>query len=123
MAHDTDTSIGGLMRSAMDDVRELFREEVALARAELRHELTKASGAAMQFGIAGAALLFAATCFVIALALGISAVFEWPAWAGFSVVAVLLAAVGALAFSSGRRAVRTVQPLPRTLHSIKENFR
>jgi hypothetical protein len=123
MAHETDASIGGLVRGALDDVRELFREEVALARAEIRHELSKVSGAAVQFGLAAAALMLALGCFAVAIALGMSAAFDWPAWAGFAVVAVLLAVAGAVAYSAGRRAVSTVQPLPRTVHTLKENFR
>lgn len=123
MLHETDTSIGGLVRGALDDVRDLIKEEVALARAELRQEMTKAGGAAVQFGIAGAALLFAAGCFVVALALGIATIFDWPAWTGFAIVAVLLAIAGAVAFAGGRKTVSTVRPLPRTMHTLKENFR
>lgn len=123
MPHETDASIGGLVRGALDDVRDLIREEVALARAELRQEMSKASGAAVQFGIAGAALLFAGVCFLVAIALGLAALLDWPAWAGFAVVAGVLAAIGAFTFAGGRRAVKTVQPLPRTMHTIKENFR
>lgn len=123
MAHETDASIGGLVRGALEDVRELFREEVALARAEIRHELSKVSGAAVQFGIAGTALMLALGCIVVAAALGVAAAFDWPVWAGFAVVAVLLGIVGALAYSAGRRAVSMVQPLPRTVHTLKENFR
>ena len=123
MPHETEASISELVRGAMADARELIREEVALARAELRQELGKASTAAVGFGVAGVALLFSVGCFVVALSLGIATVFDWPAWAGFAVVAVLLAVVGALGYSSGRRAVTHVQPLPRTVHSMKENFR
>jgi Putative Actinobacterial Holin-X, holin superfamily III len=123
MAYEADASIGGLVRGALEDVRELFREEVALARAEIRQELSKATAAAFQFGVAGGALMFALGCFVVALALGIAAAFDWPAWAGFGIVAVVLAVVGAVAYSAGRRAVSTVQPLPRTVHTMKENFR
>ncbi len=123
MPHETDASIAELVRGAMADAKELIREEVALARAELRQELGKASSAAVGFGVAGVALLFAVGCFVAALSLGIATVFDWPAWAGFAIVAVLLAVVGALGYSSGRRAVTNVQPLPRTVHSMKENFR
>ncbi len=122
MLHETDTSIGGLVRGVLDDVRDLIREEIALARAELRHEMGKASGAATQFGIAFGALLFAAGCFVAALSLGIAALLDWPAWAGFAVVAILLGIAGAIAYNGGRRAIRTVQPLPRTVHTMKENF-
>jgi Flp pilus assembly protein TadB len=123
MAHETEASVGGLVRGALDDVRELFREEVALARAEMRHELNKASSAAVGFSIAAGALLFAAGCVVVALALGIATLLEWPAWSGFAIVAVLLAVVSAVGYSSGRRAVSTVEPLPRTVQTMKENFR
>jgi tetrahydromethanopterin S-methyltransferase subunit C len=123
MAHETDASIGGLVRGALEDVRELIREEVALARAEMRHELKKATAAGVGFGVAAVAAVFAAGCVVVALALGIATLFEWPAWSGFAIVAVLMAIIGAVAYSAGRRAVSTVQPLPRTVHTLKENFR
>lgn len=123
MPHETDASIGELVRGALADVRELVREEVALARAEIRQELSKASGAAVGFGVAAAALLLAVGCLTVALSLGLAALFDWPAWAGFTAVAVLLAVVAAAAYASGRRAITTVQPLPRTVHSLKENFR
>ena len=123
MAHETEASVGGLVRGALDDVRELFREEVALARAEMRHELNKASSAAVGFSIAAGALLFSAGCVVVALALGLATLLEWPAWSGFAIVAVLLAVVSAVGYSSGRRAVSTVEPLPRTVQTMKENFR
>ena len=123
MAHETEASVGGLVRGALDDVRDLFREEVALARAEMRVELNKAMAAAMRFGAAGVALWFAGMFLLIAAALGISAGLNWPAWAGFGVVAILLAVGGMVMLAGARKAVREVQPLPRTVESIKENFR
>jgi len=115
-------SIGGLLRGAVDDVRELVREELLLARTELKQELNKAKAAGFQFGVAGAALWFAATFLLVAVALGIAALFQWPAWAGFALVAVLLGVSGLVFAANGRRAVRDVKALPHTVHSIKENF-
>lgn len=123
MAYESESSVGDLVRGALEDVRQLFREEVALARAEIRVELSKAASAGIRFGVAGAALAFAATFLLIAIAFGISALFTWPVWAGFGVVAALLAIVGTAMYASARRAVRTVQPLPRTRETIRENFR
>lgn len=105
------------------DAKDLFREEVALARAELRQEIRKVSAAATGFGVTVAAALFAAGCLVVALALGIADLFDWPAWSGFAVVAALLGIVGGLGYMAGRSAISTVQPLPRTVHTVKENFR
>jgi hypothetical protein len=36
---------------------------------------------------------------------------------------VVLGIAGAVFMSSARRALRSVAPLPRTVHTIKENFR
>lgn len=121
MAHESE-SVAGLLKGALDDVRDLIREEVALARAELRFELSKITSAGVQFGIAAVALWFAGMFLLIAAALGVATLFSWPAWAGFAVVAVLLLVAGAVAFMGGRKAVREVQPLPHTVDSIKENF-
>jgi uncharacterized membrane protein YqjE len=123
MPHETDTSTRGLVRGALDDVRELFREEVALARSEVRQELSKAAAAGMQFGIAGVALWFAAMFLLVALAFGVAALLDWPAWASFGIVAVLLGAGGLVMLYGARKTVREVQPLPRTIHNLKENFR
>ena len=115
-------SVTGLLRGALDDVRDLIREEVALARAEVRYEASKVGAAGIQFGVAAVALWFAGMFLFTAGALGLAALLNWPAWAGFAVVSALLAVAGAVAFMSGRRAVRAVQPLPRTIDSIKETL-
>jgi uncharacterized membrane protein YqjE len=123
MDYTSHDSIGGLVRSALDDVRELVREELLLARVELREELSKATTAGVQFGAAGVSLVFAAAFLLIAAALGISAAFNWPAWVGFGIVAILLAIAGLVFVSGGRKAVRDVRPLPRTVQTIKETFK
>jgi hypothetical protein len=122
MAYETEASMSALLRSTLDDVRELLREEVALARAELRTEVSKATAAASRFGAAAAALSCAGVFLLIALALGIATAFEWPAWTGFAIVAVVLAIAGAIMFMSGRRAVREIRGLPRTVESVRETF-
>ena len=121
MAYESE-SLTGLLRGALDDARDLIREEVALARAEIRYELGKVTAAGMQFGIAAVALWFAGMFLLIAAALGIATLFNWPAWTGFAIVGVLLGIAGVIAFMGGRRAVQNVQPLPRTVESLKETF-
>jgi len=123
MAEMTDTSVAGLVRGALDDVRELFREEIALARAELRAEMSKVTASAIRFGAGGVALWFAGLFLCVTLALGVSALSGWPVWAGFGIVTLLLAIVGAALVMAGRSAIRDVRPLPRTVHTVKENFR
>lgn len=118
MAYETEASMGTLVRGALDDVRELFREEIALARAELRAELSKATGAAGGFGAAAGALYFAGFFVLTALALGIATLFDWPAWTGFAIVGVVLAIIGAVFFVSARRRMREIRGLPRTVETV-----
>ena len=122
MAHESEAPVGTLLRGALDDARELFREEIALAKAEIRQETGKLTSAGVQFGIAGAALWFAGMFLLVAAALGIAGLFNWSAWTGFAIVAVLMAIVGGVMFATARSAMRRVQPLPRTVGTIKENF-
>jgi hypothetical protein len=115
-------SLGGLIRGILMDLRTLIREEIALARVEIRDQATRARAAAMAFGIAAGALLFGGAFLLIALAIGIADVLNWPAWAGFLIVAVLLAAVGFLTLSSGRKQLRMVHAVPEeTVTTLKEN--
>jgi hypothetical protein len=120
--YETEASMRTLLRGALDDVRELLREEVALARAELRAEVSKATSAASGFGGAAAALGCAGLFLLTALALGIATAFQWPAWTGFAIVGVVLAIAGAIMFMSGRRALREIRGLPRTVETVKETF-
>jgi Putative Actinobacterial Holin-X, holin superfamily III len=120
--YETEASMKTLLRSALDDVRELFREEVALARAELRAEVSKATAAGGRFGAAAAAISCAGLFLLTALALGIATIFQWPAWTGFAIVGVVLAIAGLIMFMSGRRALREIRGLPRTVVTVKETF-
>jgi hypothetical protein len=122
MTQASSSSVGELVRSALDDVRELFREELALARAEVREEMAKAAAGGVQAGAAAAALWFAGLFVLVAAALAISTALQWPAWAGFVSVGVVLGVVGLILFAGARRAFRRVQPLSRTVSTIKENF-
>jgi len=115
-------SLGGLIRGILTDLRTLLREEVALARVEIREQATRARAAAMSFGVAIGALAFGATFLLIAVAIGVADLLNWPVWAGFLIVAVLLALIGFVMLSSGRKQLRDVRAVPEaTVTTLKEN--
>jgi uncharacterized membrane protein YqjE len=115
-------SIGTLIRGILMDLRTLVREEIALARVEIREQAGRARAAAMSFGIAAASLLFGGTFLLVAIATAIADLLNWPVWAGFLVVAVLLSLVGALTLASGRKKLRSVHAVPTaTISTVKEN--
>jgi hypothetical protein len=115
-------SIGGLLRGILMDVRTLIREEIALARVEIREQAGRARAAAISFGIAAAALAFGGTFLLIALATAIADLLDWPVWAGFLAIALLLSIVGAVTLMSGRRQLANVHAVPpETVSTLKEN--
>jgi hypothetical protein len=115
-------SIPGLIRGILDDLRTLIREEVALARVELREQAGRARSAAVSLGIGVVAAASGGAFLLVAIALGTADLLNWPAWAGFLVVAVVMLAGGMIALGAGRKQLRHVHAVPeRTISSVKEN--
>jgi len=115
-------TIGGLFRGILADVRQLIRDEIALARIELREQTTRAKAAVASLGMAVVALAFGVTFLLIAIASGIADLFNWPVWAGFLAVSVVLSLGGWMMLASGRKQLRAVRPVPeQTVQTIKEN--
>lgn len=115
--HETLTQTIGRV---IDDVRDLFREEVALAKAELRHEASEFGSALTRMGIGAGAGLFAVGFLLLGIAQGFAAMVEWPAWAGYLAMGVVLGIAAGIAVITGRAKARQVPTLPRTVESIKE---
>jgi hypothetical protein len=103
----------------IDDVRELFREEVALARAELRQEVSAFGTAAAAMGTGAAAGVFALAFLLLGLAQAFAALVGWPAWGGYIAMAIVLGIIAAVALTVGKKKVPSVQ-MPQTVESIKE---
>ena len=115
-------SLGGLIRGILMDLRTLIREEIALARVEIREQVTRARAVAMSFGIAIGALIFGGVFLLIAIAMAIADLLNWPVWAGFLVVAVLLSIIGVVTLSTGRKKLASLHAVPEeTVTTLKEN--
>lgn len=115
-------SLGGLLRGIVADIRMLIREEIALARVELRGQMGLARAAAVSFAIAAASLAVGGVFLLIASATALSELMGWPRWAGFLTIAVLLTVVGCVTLFAGRRQIRKVQTVPsQTVSTLKEN--
>ena len=115
-------SLSGLVRGILSDLRTLIREEIALARVELKTQAVRARGAAISFGVTAIALLLGTIFLLAALAAGIADLLDWPTWTVFLGLAVLLTGIGFLAMSSGRKQVHAITSAPvETVVTMKEN--
>jgi Putative Actinobacterial Holin-X, holin superfamily III len=112
-------SVGELIGEVTQDLSTLMRQELALAKAEIKEEAVKAGQAAGMLGAAGFAgymvLLFAS----IAAWWGLAEVMA-KGWAALVVTAVW-ALIGAVLFAVGRRRLSEVNPKPeRTAETVKQ---
>lgn len=122
MATERDFSVGTLVSSIVADVQDLARQEIALARTEIKEEINAAKDAGIKFGTAGAVLAIGGLFLLITLALGLSDLLNLPNWAGFGIVGLVLAIVGFVLFTSGRKSAREIKPVPeKTIETMKEN--
>jgi uncharacterized membrane protein YqjE len=115
-----ETSVGELIGNISNDLSQLFRQEVELAKVELKQEASKAGKAAGMLGAAGFAGYLAVVLLSFALVFALSNVMD-PGWAAL-IVAVIWGIVGAVLFVNGRKKLKTVDPMPRrTVDTIKED--
>jgi hypothetical protein len=114
------TSIGELIGNISDDLSQLFRQEVELAKAELKQEAAKAGRAAGMLGGAGFAGYLAVVLLSFAAVFGLDAIMPMG-WAAL-IVAVVWAVVGAALYVAGKKKLETVDPVPRrTVDTLKED--
>ncbi|MFD3675727.1 phage holin family protein [Streptomyces sp. NPDC058613] len=118
----TEPSLGDLIGEIGQDLSQLVRDEIELAKAEIKQESAKAGKAVGLLGGAGYAghvvLLFGSLTVVFALANVMDA-----AWAAL-IVTVLWAVVGAVLYATGRKRLRTVNLKPeQTVETLKEDAR
>jgi hypothetical protein len=115
----SDASLAELVGQVTQDLSTLMRQELDLAKAEVKQEVTKTGKAAGMLGAAGFAgymvLLFAS----IAAWWGLANVMN-VGWAAL-IVTGIWAVIGAVTFALGRRQLREVHPKPeQTAETVKE---
>jgi len=115
-----DESIGTLIGQVAGDVSKLFRQEVALAKAELKEEAAKVGKAGGMLAGAGFAGYMVAVLVSLAVVFALGAVMPLG-WAALS-VAVLWAAIGGVLYALGRKRMQQVDPVPRqTVETLRED--
>ena len=112
------TSLGDLLGEVTRDLSTLIRQEMALAKAEIRESAGKAAkGAGMLGGAAygaGMAVLFLSIALWWALSTLIGG-----GWAGV-VVAVLWAVIALILYTVGRGELKQIEGAPQTVETLKE---
>lgn len=117
-------SVASLVGGIISDAQDLLRQEIALARQEVREELSKTKAVAISFGIgtciaaAGSVLL----CFMLVHLLHWFGNGQIALWGCYGIVGSLLALGGAALILQARNTAQQIDFVPRqTVETMKEN--
>ena len=114
-----DASVGQLIGQVAQDLSTLMRQELDLAKAEVKEEVTKTAKGAGMLGGAGFAGYMVVLFASIALWWGLSNLMD-QGWAAL-VVTAIWAVIAAVLFAVGRARLKQVNPKPeRTVETVKE---
>ncbi|PWU57401.1 hypothetical protein DLE60_24635 [Micromonospora globispora] len=111
------SSIGELMRQVTTDLSTLMRQEVELAKAEIRQEGKKAGKAAGLFGGAGFGGYMVALFLSVALWAGLSNVMD-AGWAAL-IVAAIWAVIAGVLYSMAKKNAERIRGLKQTNDSVQ----
>lgn len=112
------TSLGDLLGEVTRDLSTLMRQEVELAKAELKQSASKAGKGGGMLAAAGVAGHFVLLFLSVALwyALGLLMGLGWSA----VVVAVLWGIIAAILASIGRKELKAIKGMPQTTETLSE---
>ena len=116
----SDASLGELFSHLTSDLSALMRDEMQLAKVELKEEVVKAGKAGGMFAGAGIAALMTALLLSFAAAWGLAEVMA-AGWA-FLIVAVVWGIAAAVLYLQGRQNLQHLDPTPHaTVDTLKED--
>jgi hypothetical protein len=113
------TSLGDLVGEVTRDISTLMRQEVELAKAELKQTAKKtAAGAGMMGGAAYGAMM---AIFFLSVALwwALGDLLDSLGWSAV-IVAVIWAVIAAILYAIGRSRLKEVEGAPQTVETLKE---
>ena len=115
----SDASVGELIGQVTRDFSSLMRQEVELAKAEIKTEVTRAGKGAGMLGGSGFAGYMVVLFLSFALWWGLANVMD-QSWAAL-IVAAIWAVIAAVLYATGRRNLRSVNPKPeRTVETVRQ---
>jgi hypothetical protein len=117
---ERDVSTAQLVGELLADIRMLMRQEVALARAEVREELAQVLIAFALAAVAAGALGIAGLWILVAVTRGIAFLFTWPLASVYAGVGIVLGVIGLALAGVAWRQVHKLRLLPKTRETLRE---
>lgn len=117
---DREASVADLLSRLGDDVTTLFRQEVELAKVEIKQEGVRAARAGAMFGAAAVLGLVTVSLLAWTIAWGLAELM--PIWLAFLITTVLFAAIAAGVAMAGKKRMAEVDLTPRqTIETLQQD--
>jgi hypothetical protein len=118
---DGDQSLGTLFGQLAQDTSTLIKQEIALARAEMRASISQTANGAVKIGIAAGVAAVGGLVLTAFLVLLLGDLLD-NYWLSALIVGAVFALIGGLLAMSGIRRLKSVQMAPeRTIETLKED--
>ena len=111
----------GLVTGIINDAQELIKQQLALARHEIKEDFRKTKEAALSLALGGTIALLGGLLlgFMLVYLLALT---DLPLWACYGIVGGLLAVVGGVLVYMGKKELDSFNPLPEeSAQALKEN--
>lgn len=114
-------SIPDLIRGTIRDGIGIVRDEILLARAEMREEVVRVKSGLITVAAAIGVGVLAVIMLLDTIAWGVAYAFDWPTWAGFGIVALPLVVIACVLAVMSRSLLSRERYMPKSVDTLKEN--
>jgi hypothetical protein len=122
--YQTEPTLAELVSELVNDAKQLLRQELALAKHEIREEVRKTKTALIFLGVGiGIAAIGGLLLIVMPVHL-LNALTELPLWSCYAIVGGVCAVVGMVLLYRGKQRLAEIDVIPQqTVETMKENVR
>jgi len=117
-------SVTGLVSGIISDAQELFKQQIALVRAEIKADFRRTVNAAVMLAVGAMVLIPAAFLLCNMFVYMLVELAGLRVWASYGIVGGVFAVLGAALVLAGVQRFRSFNPMPdQSVEAIKENVR
>jgi hypothetical protein len=122
--YNSESTIAQLVSGLLVDVKQLMRQELTLAKHEIRGEIRKTTGALVALGSGIGLAALGGLLLIIMVVHLLNALTDLPLWACYGIVGGACAVGGAVLLYLGKNQMSQIDIVPQqTVETMKENVR
>jgi hypothetical protein len=115
-------SLTQLLTGIVDDAKALLRQELALAKHEIREDLRKTQTAILSLGLGIGVAAIGGLLLILMLVHLLQALTELPLWACYGIVGGVFVILGGVLLLLGKRTIARIEVVPQhTVETMQEN--